>query len=222
MNIGEKIKQRRKELNMSADDLALALNKNRATIFRYEKGDIEKMSVTILPTLAKVLNVSIGYLLGLEEKELNDADIKAQTRSSLGKKIKKARKAKGLTQEELGNLLGIQKSAVAKYENGRIVNLKQETLKKLSEILGLSIDELILDDDDNDDGKETAPLSDDSQSDRKNDNDTELPNNSKKEVLDIILRLHNDNEFFTLVEQISKLDIAQLSALKQMLSVFNK
>lgn len=219
MNIGAKIKQRRKELNMSADDLALALNKNRATIFRYEKGDIEKMSVTVLPALAKILNVSIGYLLGLEEKEANDADIKAQTRSSLGKKIKKARKAKGLTQEELGNLLGIQKSAVAKYENGRIVNLKQETLKKLSEILGLSLDELILDDEED---KETTPAPDDSQSDTKNNDGTELADNSKKEVLDIILRLHNDNEFFTLVEQISKLDTAQLSALKQMLSVFNK
>lgn len=218
MDIGTKIKERRKELKMSADDLALALEKDRSTIFRYESGDIEKMPVSILPSIAKALNVSIGYLLGLEEKELNDADIKAQTRSTLGKKIKKARKTKGLTQEELGNLLGIQKSAIAKYENGRIINLKKETLKKLSGILGVTLDELLLDDED----EENTTVINTPQSDVKNDDKAGITVNGKKEVLNIILRLHNDSEFFELVEQISQLDTSQLMALKQMFSVFNK
>ena len=39
---------------------------------------------------------------------------------SIGKLIKDARIAKGLTQEELGELVGVQKSAIAKYENGRV------------------------------------------------------------------------------------------------------
>ncbi|MBO7150968.1 MAG: helix-turn-helix transcriptional regulator, partial [Clostridia bacterium] len=37
----------------------------------------------------------------------------------IGAKIKAARLAKGMTQEELGAILGVQKSAIAKYESGR-------------------------------------------------------------------------------------------------------
>lgn len=61
----------------------------------------------------------------------------------IGKKIKEARLAKGMTQEDLGKILGVQKSAIAKYENGRIVNIKRSTLKKISDVLGIRPSELI-------------------------------------------------------------------------------
>lgn len=64
---------------------------------------------------------------------------------NIGTKIKAARIAKGLTQEELGKLLGVQKSAIAKYENGRVVNIKRSTLKKISDILEIRPSELISD-----------------------------------------------------------------------------
>ena len=48
----------------------------------------------------------------------------------IGKKIKEARITKGLTQEELGKMVGLQKSAIAKYENGRVVNIKRSILSK--------------------------------------------------------------------------------------------
>lgn len=62
---------------------------------------------------------------------------------NIGEKIKKARLAKGMTQSELGELLGIQKSAVAKYENGRVQNIKRSTLKRISAILDIPPSELI-------------------------------------------------------------------------------
>ena len=62
---------------------------------------------------------------------------------NIGDKIKEARIAKGLTQEKLGEMLGVQKSAIAKYESGRVVNIKRTTLKKISDILGLKPHELI-------------------------------------------------------------------------------
>lgn len=55
-----------------------------------------------------------------------------------GELIKKLRVEKGLTQEQLGSLLGIQKSAVAKYESGRVENIKRMTIKKMSEIFDVS------------------------------------------------------------------------------------
>ena len=62
----------------------------------------------------------------------------------IGKLIKDARISKGLTQEELGNLVGVQKSAIAKYENGRVVNIKRSTLHKLAQALDLKGSDLII------------------------------------------------------------------------------
>ncbi len=61
----------------------------------------------------------------------------------VGKIIKDARLAKGLTQEELGDIVGVQKSAIAKYENGRVVNIKRSTLQKLAAALDLRGSDLI-------------------------------------------------------------------------------
>lgn len=61
----------------------------------------------------------------------------------VGQKIREARQAKGMTQEELGAFLGLQKSAIAKYESGRVVNIKRSTLKKISDVLGIRPSELI-------------------------------------------------------------------------------
>lgn len=54
--------------------------------------------------------------------------------NATGEIIKSLRKEKGLTQEQLGKLIGVQKSAIAKYERGEIVNLKRETIEKLATI----------------------------------------------------------------------------------------
>ena len=62
----------------------------------------------------------------------------------IGKRIRDARLAKGLTQGELGDLVGLQKSAIAKYENGRVVNIKRSTLQKLAKALGLRGSDLII------------------------------------------------------------------------------
>lgn len=52
----------------------------------------------------------------------------------IGLTIKNLRKEKGLTQEELAEKLGLQKSAIAKYENGRVSNIKRTTLQKMVEV----------------------------------------------------------------------------------------
>ena len=64
---------------------------------------------------------------------------------NIGEKIRSARLAKNMTQSELGDLLGVQKSAIAKYESGRVVNIKRSTLKKISDILEIRPSELIFD-----------------------------------------------------------------------------
>ncbi|MCG1029276.1 helix-turn-helix domain-containing protein [Virgibacillus halodenitrificans] len=67
MNVGERIKRRRKQLKLTADELAEKLGKNRATIYRYEKNEIENMPYEVIVPLAEVLRVSPAYLMGWEE-----------------------------------------------------------------------------------------------------------------------------------------------------------
>lgn len=55
-----------------------------------------------------------------------------------GTKIRSLRKAHNLTQEQLGEILGVKKVTVQKYENGSIKNLKQSTITKLAETFSVS------------------------------------------------------------------------------------
>lgn len=71
MNIGNRIKQRRLELNLSVDELAKKLNKNRATVYRYESNEIENFPTTVLEPLAKALETTPAYLMGWDERKFD-------------------------------------------------------------------------------------------------------------------------------------------------------
>lgn len=64
MEIYERIKQRRKELGLSAEEVAEKLGVSPATIYRYENNDIKKFPTEILKPLAKVLHTTPSYLIG--------------------------------------------------------------------------------------------------------------------------------------------------------------
>jgi Predicted transcriptional regulators len=57
-------------------------------------------------------------------------------------RIKMLRQAKGWTQDELGKKLSVKRSAVSKYETGK-VPLTDDTIRKLSEIFGESADYIL-------------------------------------------------------------------------------
>ena len=82
MTIGERIKSRRKELDLSADDVAKRLGKNRATVYRYESNEIENLPVGVLEPLAKVLQTTPAQLMGWEPQGSAVDDL-MQTLSSL-------------------------------------------------------------------------------------------------------------------------------------------
>ena len=68
MTTGERMKKRRKEIGFSAEKVAERLGVSPATIYRYEKGDIEKVPVDSLAELAKILQTTPAYLMGWEEQ----------------------------------------------------------------------------------------------------------------------------------------------------------
>jgi transcriptional regulator with XRE-family HTH domain len=75
MSIGLRIQSRRKELNMSASELARRLGKDRSTVYRYESGEIENLPLDVLVPIADALDCTPAYLLGWED---NDSDPKTQ------------------------------------------------------------------------------------------------------------------------------------------------
>ena len=58
----------------------------------------------------------------------------------IGKQIKKYRTEKGITQEKLGQIIGVTTQAVSRWERGGMPDV--EVLPLLSDALGVSIDAL--------------------------------------------------------------------------------
>jgi DNA-binding XRE family transcriptional regulator len=56
----------------------------------------------------------------------------------IGEAIKRARKERNLTQEELGKLVGVQKAQISKIENS-IKNARLDTIIKIFKALGATI-----------------------------------------------------------------------------------
>ena len=64
MTVGERIKQMRKQLRRSAEEIAGKLKVSPSTIYRYENGEIEKMGIDKLAPIADALDTTPAYLMG--------------------------------------------------------------------------------------------------------------------------------------------------------------
>ena len=62
--IGERAKQRRKELKLGQDEVAKKMDVNASTIQRYEAGKIDNTKKLVLEGLASALHVSVEWLRG--------------------------------------------------------------------------------------------------------------------------------------------------------------
>ncbi len=72
---------------------------------------------------------------GTPEREKFEQELKLEL---LGEAIRKARKEKNLTQEELGKLVGVKKAQISKIENS-VTNARLETILKVFRALNLRI-----------------------------------------------------------------------------------
>ena len=66
-DIGSRIKERRKALDMSAAELASRLSMSKATIHRYENGDIRNIKMPVISSISRVLRCNPAWLLGKTE-----------------------------------------------------------------------------------------------------------------------------------------------------------
>ena len=57
---------------------------------------------------------------------------------TMGDRIRYLREKNGMTLEELGDLIGVQKSAVLKYEKGSVENIKSSAIKVMADRFGVT------------------------------------------------------------------------------------
>ena len=114
MTIGERIRKRRKELGLTVEQLAEKLNKNRATIYRYESDEIENMSISVLEPLAKALYCTPTYLMGWDDDEpvskdeFEDNEIRAIAAHAAG----------NLSEESIKKIIAFAKFIKSQEEDG--------------------------------------------------------------------------------------------------------
>lgn len=73
---------------LSAEKLAKLVGVSKTTIYRYEKGQIEKMPMQILTKLAKVLNISPAFIAGIDSEPSLSKTISNNKINILPSKIK--------------------------------------------------------------------------------------------------------------------------------------
>lgn len=68
--IGERMKSRREEIGVSVLDIAEQTGLSKATIHRYESGEIKKIKLPVIGTIANILKVNPDWLIGKSENKL--------------------------------------------------------------------------------------------------------------------------------------------------------
>ena len=133
MNIGEIIKKRRKELNLSLKDIAKKLDVSESSISRYENEEIKNMGIDKLIPLSEILQVDIKELL-------NDINFSRKKKKATLKEIEIANKLKilrienNLSLKKVADFLNITSSTILKYENADITNIPIDNINKLAKI----------------------------------------------------------------------------------------
>jgi len=109
MTIADRIRNRRLELGLSVDDLAARLNKNRATVYRYESNYIKTYQPDVMDALAKALETTPAYFYGYEDINPPDDQPKNDDVRLLIRGLNK------LSPEQLEQATNMMKIMFAKY-----------------------------------------------------------------------------------------------------------
>lgn len=136
--IGQRIKNLRKSLHLSAEDLAKIVGVSPATIYRYESADIANPGIDKIQPLADALHTTPEYLMGRDSTE--DTENSFQE-SVFFNTISKLCKSKGISPYKACTDIGLNRSAVAKWKNGAIP--RGETLERIASYFNVSTDYLL-------------------------------------------------------------------------------
>lgn len=114
---------------------------NKSTVSRYENSLQEPMISTV-KKVAIFFSVDpselLGYSVGTSAASaLFSPHLHGDVETEIGSRIKSLREARGLTLEQVGDFIGVNKATVQRYEIGDI-DIKRNVAIKLAECLGTS------------------------------------------------------------------------------------
>lgn len=77
---------------------------------------------------------------------------------TMGEYIRQLRIERGMSQEDLGKIVGVNRAAVQKWEKGSVENIKRSTIKKLSQVFNVSPCDLMKWDDEENSSRIVQPV----------------------------------------------------------------
>lgn len=123
MAVGKRIENLAKEKKISLRKIALNAGISYNTLYAIVKRDSNRIDLETLEKIAKALSVNI-------------MDLKYDGPETSGKRIRAARKERGVQQEGLAKVIGVNPSAILKYENDT-ASLTWTTVFKIAEALDI-------------------------------------------------------------------------------------
>ena len=104
--MGERIAQKRKEKNMTMEELARVLGVQASAINKYEKGLVENIKRSTIQEMAKIFECDPVWLMGYDPVVKNDSDILTEDEKTL---IEMFRNADQTTKEMVSRILKFSK-----------------------------------------------------------------------------------------------------------------
>lgn len=105
IEIGNRIRTRRKQLNMTQKDLADKVNLSEGSISRYENGKVEEASTSKLNEFATILGVEPIWLIGFKIED----DIEHKTKEILAM-------AQGIPDDVMNQFLNMFETSIRIYK----------------------------------------------------------------------------------------------------------
>lgn len=124
-----RLRQLRKFNNYTTDEVANLLGITRTAYVNYESG-IRKPNIDKFIMLSKIYNTSVDYLLGLTNIDNNKTFVDNTLANNFSERLKIIRKNMGLKQQDVADMLQMDRSSYAGYEIGK----SKPPLEKLIEI----------------------------------------------------------------------------------------
>lgn len=129
--VGERLRFYREERGMSISELGRQAGLSAAHLSEIERS-LATPSLKTLEKLSQVLDIPTGSLLPADLDE------------TMGQKVRRLREAMGITQKELGEMLGVSYSMITQIETDR-AQPSLKTLNNLADIFGISSFYFVLD-----------------------------------------------------------------------------
>lgn len=114
----QKLIEIREDFNLKQKDIASVLGITQQSYSLWENGS-KIIPLKHLNSLCNYYNLSMDYVIGLSNIKYYNIANKEIDKILIGERLRKIRKDKKITQEELANILNTTHSTISAYESGK-------------------------------------------------------------------------------------------------------